>query len=229
MDSLNYTNTMEGLIKPIINRSGMVINSPFKYLGTKKKLMIVGFNPGGVPDDSETTIGQDWERHKNDLNFNALTESWGQNKILIPGSHPIQEFYQSIINNSNLKEEDILYTNLYWQRSKSVSDLSIDPILDNQCREGFLLHLSTHEPDCICFLGHGTKDHVSSEWANVSFNCGQINYPWGHTQTVKLQRMKFENFRVKTFSVPHPSRFRLGNNQERLDSILNALSKCLDY
>ena len=224
----NYLNRMSDLINPLLNRSGMIINSPFEYLATKKRLMIVGFNPGGVPNHNETTIEEDWSRHISDESFNALKESWGQDKILIPGNHPIQIFYQKLIDNTDLAEEDILYTNLYWQRSKSVSDLRIDSILEKQCKEGFLLNLETHQPESICFLGHQTHDHISKEWASVSLACGEINYPWGNSQVIKFHRMKFENFRVGTFSVPHPSRFGIGDNQNRLDSILKALNRCLD-
>ena len=92
-----YLQELNGLIRPLQSRSGMVINSPFKYLASKKKLMIVGYNPGGVPDTNETTIAEDWMRHTSDENFNALTESWGQHQALIAGSHPIQKFYQAII------------------------------------------------------------------------------------------------------------------------------------
>ena len=37
-----YLRKMSVLINPLLNRSGMIIDSPFEYLATKKKLMIVG-------------------------------------------------------------------------------------------------------------------------------------------------------------------------------------------
>ena len=225
MNKSEYLETFNELIRPLQSRSGMVINSPFKYLASKKKLMIVGYNPGGVPDTNETTIAEDWMRHTSDENFNALTESWGQHQTLIAGSHPIQRFYQAIIDSSDLTEEDILYTNMYWQRSKSIADLTIDPILEEQCKEGFLLNLIIHQPESICFLGHKTHDQIVKDWSELSFPCGAIDYPWGETQSIKLYRMKFQDFRVKAFSVPHPSRFGIGNDPDRLDAILQALDR----
>ena len=224
----NYLNRMSDLINPLLNRSGMIIDSPFEYLATKKRLMIVGFNPGGVPDHNETTIEEDWMRHTSDESFNALKESWGQDKILIPGNHPIQIFYQKLIDNTDLTEEDILYTNLYWQRSKSVSDLRIDSILEKQCKEGFLLNLETHQPECICFIGHSTEEIVSKEWAASSFRDGQPDdYPWGN-QKIKFQKIRFPENTIRTFSIPHQSRFGIGYHDKRLESVLKALYRCLN-
>lgn len=223
MNKSEYLETFNELIRPIQSRSGMVINSPFQYLAKKKKLMIVGYNPGGVPDANETTIQEDWIRHTSDESFNALTESWGQHQSLMAGSHPIQRLYQAIIDSTDLKEGDILYTNMYWQRSKSITDLKIDRILEKQCKKGFLLNLVIHQPESICFLGHKTYDQIVKDWSEVSFPCGAIDYPWGETQSIKLYRMKFLDFRVKAFSIPHPSRFGIGNDPDRLDAILQAL------
>ena len=64
-----YLDKLKDLSKPISLRSGMLINSPYKYLGSKKKLLMVGFNPGGVPSYLETTIDEDFNRHEEDLSF----------------------------------------------------------------------------------------------------------------------------------------------------------------
>ena len=220
-----YLRKMSVLINPLLNRSGMIIDSPFEYLATKKKLMIVGYNPGNVPDNNKTTIDEDWLRHINNEDFNALNESWGS---YLPGDHPIQIFYQRLIDNTHLTEADVLYTNLYWERSNGIKDLEIDPILEKQCKDGFFLNIKTHQPECICFIGHSTQESVSKEWASVSLGCGEINYPWGDSQVIKFHRMKFNNHRVATFSIPHQSRFGIGYDQERLESVTNALDRCLN-
>jgi hypothetical protein len=37
----------------------------FEYLASKKKLMIVGYNPGNVPEDNKNTIDEDWVKDIN--------------------------------------------------------------------------------------------------------------------------------------------------------------------
>ena len=224
-EKAEYLNRMSDLINPLLNRSGMIINSPFEYLAKKKKLMIVGYNPGNVPDINKTTINEDWLRHTNDESFNPLHESWGH---YLPGCHPIQIFYQRLIDNTDLNETDILYTNLYWERSNGIEDLEIDPILEKQCKKAFFLNLETHQPECICFIGHSTEEIVSKEWAASSFRDGQPDdYPWGN-QKIKFQKIRFPENTIRTFSIPHQSRFGIGYHDKRLESVLKALYRCLN-
>jgi len=219
-----YFEKFEDLIRPVSWRSGMVINSPFEYLTSKKKLLMVGHNPGGVPEESNTTIKEDWIRHLDDPSFNALKESWGSYPEKFPGNHPIQLLYKAFLDNTSLTEEDILSTNVYWERTKSTELLKVDARIERSCKEGFLYNLEVHQPDCICFLGHGTVD-VAGKWASVNLSRGSSNYPWGSNQKIKFQRMKFNGTGINTFSIPHPSRFGFGNDPERLTSILKALKK----
>ena len=230
-----YIEALGSLIKPIENRSGMIINSPFKYLGSKKRLMIAGYNPGDVPDDNKTTINEDWLRHTNDESFNALhDESWGK---YLPGYHPIQIFYKKLIDNTDLTEMDILYTNVFFQRSQGIPDLVVDSIIEKQCKKVFLLNLEIHKPDAICFLGDDAQEYVSKEWASVSLACGEINYPWSDVEgskeyTIKFYRMEFGDTSINVFSVPHQSKFRIGSNPQywkrRLEAILIALNRSLN-
>lgn len=225
----SYLDKLKDLSKPISLRSGMLINSPYKYLGSKKKLLMVGFNPGGVPSYSETTIDEDFNRHEEDLSFNAMEECWGANQIKAPGCHPIQLLYQAFLNHTSLEEEDVLVTNLYWQRSQSSKDLIIDDKLERACREGFLLNAESHQPETICFLGHETASHlIDMRWSNICLMRGSSKYPWGENQKIKNYRMKFNGKSINTFSIPHPSRFGFGNSSERLSSILDALIKNSD-
>ena len=219
-----YVDKVNKLIEPLSFRSGMVINTPYRYLGSKKKLLMVGFNPGGVPSYSETTIYEDFNRHEEDLFFNAMEECWGANQIKAPGCHPIQLLYQAFLNNTSLEEEDVLVTNLYWQRSQSSKELIIDDKLERVCREGFLLNIESHEPETICFLGHETASHlINNGWSNICLMRGSSKYPWGENQKIKNYRMKFNDKSINTFSIPHPSRFGFSNSFERLSSILDAL------
>ena len=223
-----YLDKLKDLSKPISLRSGMLINTPYKYLGSKKKLLMVGFNPGNVPEYSETTIDEDWNRHSEDLSFNAMDECWGANPIKAPGCHPIQLLYQAFINknNTSLGKEDVLVTNLYWQRSKSIKKLDIDDKLKKACYEGFLISLEEHQPDTICFLGHNTAEEVrKNRWTEICLVKTPTKYPWGQNQKVRNYRMKFNGKGINTFSIPHPSRFGFGNNPERLTSILDTLKK----
>jgi len=219
-----YVDKVNKLIEPLSLRSGMVINTPYRHLGSKKKLLMVGFNPGGVPSYSETTIDEDFSRHTEDLSFNAMEECWGANQIKAPGCHPIQLLYQAFLNNTSLEEEDVLVTNLYWQRSQSSKELIIDDKLERVCREGFLLNIESHEPETICFLGHETASHlINNGWSNICLMRGSSKYPWGENQKIKNYRMKFNDKSINTFSIPHPSRFGFSNSFERLSSILDAL------
>ena len=220
-----YFEKFEDLIRPIGWRSGMVINSPFEFLASKKKLMMVGHNPGGVPQESETTIKEDWIRHLDDPSFNALKESWGSYPEKLPGTHPIQLLYKALLDNTSLTEEDILSTNVYWKRTKTTELLKVDTSLERSCREGFLYNLEVHEPDCIFFLGHGSVD-IAGKWATVNLSKGSSSYPWGNDQIIKFQRMKFNGIGFNTLSIPHPSRFGFGNDPERLTAILMGLEKC---
>ena len=142
----DYLDKLKVLSDPISLRSGMLINSPYEFLCSKKKLFMVGFNPGGVPDYSETTIGEDFRRHSEDLSFDAMEECWGSNQIKAPGCHPIQLLYQAFINHTSIEKVDVLVTNLFWQRSPSSKDLIIDDKLEKICRDGFLLNTETHQP-----------------------------------------------------------------------------------
>ena len=230
-EEINKNRTFMGkidqLIRPISQRSGMVINTPYKHLGSKKRLLIVGFNPGGVPDYSKTTIEGDWIRHKEDISFNAMNESWGGIQEKSPGSHPIQLLYKAFLVNTALKEEDILVTNLYWQRSQTSKKLVVDQKLENICKDGFLLNLEEHNPEAICFLGHQTaRSIVNQGWSSICLMTGTTNYPWGQSQEIKSYRMKFNGRGINTFSLPHPSRFGFANDPERLSAILKGLEKC---
>jgi hypothetical protein len=153
-----------------------------------------------------------------------MEECWGANQIKAPGCHPIQLLYQAFLNNTSLEEEDVLVTNLYWQRSQSSKELIIDDKLERVCREGFLLNIESHEPETICFLGHETASHlINNGWSNICLMRGSSKYPWGENQKIKNYRMKFNDKSINTFSIPHPSRFGFGNSSERLSSILDAL------
>ena len=69
---INYLSSLEALTNSIGNRSGMIINTPYKHLADIKKLMMVGYNPGGVPNEVMTSISEDFKRHLDDFSFNAL-------------------------------------------------------------------------------------------------------------------------------------------------------------
>ena len=92
----DYFKNFEKFINPIGYRDGMVINSPFSHLGSKKKLMMVGHNPGGVSQESNTNIKEDWNRHMADPSFNALNEDWDGEE----GTHPIQLLNTTLIENT---------------------------------------------------------------------------------------------------------------------------------
>ena len=218
---INYLNSLEALTNSIGNRSGMIINTPYKHLADIKKLMMVGYNPGGVPSEVMTSISEDFKRHLDDFSFNALEETWGDH---IEGAHPIQRLYQDLINNTELEKKDIFQTNVYWQRSVSTDELRIDPELEKNCKKGFFLNIETHRPKSILFLGHQAAE-VAQDWSDVTLPIGRIFYPWGSNQSVKLYSMKFDGYRVKAFSIPHPSRFAHGDNQDRFRAILEAVNK----
>lgn len=221
-----YFEKLKVLSEPISLRSGMLINSPYEYLCSKKKLFMVGFNPGGVPDYSETTIIEDFNRHLEDLSFDAMEECWGSNQIKAPGCHPIQLLYHAFLNHTSLEKGDVLVTNLFWQRSPSSKDLIIDDKLEKICRDGFLLNIEIHQPETICFLGHETAKHViDMGWSDICLLRGFSKYPWGENHKIKNYRMKFNGKSINTFSIPHPSRFGFGNSHQRLYSIINALIK----
>ena len=215
----DYFKKFEKLIDPIGRRDGMVINSPFCHLGTKKRLMMVGHNPGGVSVRSKTSIKEDWNRHTNDPFFNALEEDWDGKK----GKHPIQLLNKILIENTTLKQRDILSTNVYWLRSRNSEQLKVDALLEKKCRDGFLYNLEVHKPDCVLFLGHVSSD-IASRWACGCLPKGSAIFPWGNDQVIKFKKMKFnKNGFINTISIPHPSRFRLGKNSERISSIIKAL------
>ena len=217
----DYFTNFEKLIDPIGRRDGMVINSPFCDLGTKKRLIMIGHNPGGVSEGSNTSIKEDWNRHINDPFFNALEEDWDGKK----GTHPIQLLNRMLIENTSLNQSDILSTNVYWKRSKNSEQLKVDAILEKKCRDGFLYNLEVHIPDCILFLGHASSD-IASRWASGSLSKGSALFPWGNDQVIKFKKMKFnENGFINTLSIPHPSRFRLGRNSERISSVIEALDR----
>ena len=163
---------------------------PEKFeFNSKKKLIMVGHNPGGVPEESNTTIKEDWNRHLDDLSFNALKESWGSYPEKYPGTHPIQLLYKALLDNTSLTEEDILSTNVYWKRSKSTELLKVDASLERSCKEGFMYNLEVHQPDCICFLGHASAD-MAGKWAKVNLTGGSYTYPWGNEQVIKFPPVK---------------------------------------
>lgn len=219
----NYLNNLRDLLNPIGNRSGMIINSAFKDLATPKKLMMVGFNPGGVPSDLMTSIKEDFTRHSKNPSFNALNERWGNHSS---GNHPIQLLYQALIKNTELVSGDILKTNIFWQRSADIDKLKIDALLENNCRKGLLLNIKTHQPKSIIFLGHKAAE-TAKTWADMSSDDGERSYPWGKSnQKIKFYSMKFDDHRVKAFSIPHPSRFGFGSDMYRLAAILKAANKC---
>jgi len=220
-----YFKKFEDLIRPIGWRSGMVINSPFEFLTSKKRLMMVGHNPGGVPNESNTTIKEDWNRHLENPSFNALKESWGSYPKKYPGNHPIQLLYKAFLDKTSLTEEDILSTNVYWKRTKTTELLKVDNPLERSCREGFLYNVEVHQPDCICFLGHASAD-IAGKWSKVNLSGGSYTYPWGNEQIIKIKRMKFNGRGINTFSIPHPSRFGFGNDLKRLSAILIGLQTC---
>ena len=204
----NYLNNLRDLLNPIGNRSGMIINSAFKDLATPKKLMMVGFNPGGVPSDLMTSIKEDFTRHSKNPSLNALKERWGNHA---PGKHSIQLLYQALIDNTKLESEDILKTNVYWQRSSDISSLKIDTLLEKICRKGFLLNIKIHQPKSIMFLGIDARK-IAEKWSDVTLSIGDSHYPWGTAQKIRFYSMKFDGYRVKAFSIPHPSHFPHGSN-----------------
>ena len=217
-----YMANIDKLINPIGNRSGMIVNSAYKDLATPKKLLMVGFNPGGVPSDLMTSIKEDFVRHIENPSFNALNERWGNHAS---GNHPIQLLYRALIKHTELVSGDILKTNIYWQRSTDIDKLKIDLLLENNCREGLLLNIKTHQPKSIIFLGHKAAE-TAQKWADISFNNGDIKYPWGNNHKIKFYSMKFDDHRIKAFSIPHPSRFGFGGDMYRLAAILKAANKC---
>ena len=218
----NYLNNLRDLMNPISERSGMIINTPYNHLAETKKLLMVGFNPGGVPSDLMTSIKEDFTRHSENPSFNALDERWGNHAS---GNHPIQLLYQALIKYTELMSSDILQTNIYWQRSSDINKLKIDSMLENNCREGLILNIKTHKPKSIIFLGHKAAE-TAQKWADNSFSNDDIKYPWGNNHKIKFYSMKFNNHRIKAFSIPHPSRFGFGSDMYRLAAILKAANNC---
>lgn len=218
----DFYKTFEKFINPIGYRDGMVINSPFSHLGSEKKLMMVGHNPGGVSQESNTSIKEDWSRHMADPSFNALKEDWDGKE----GTHPIQLLNTTLIENTSLNQNDILSTNVYWKRSKNSEQLNVDAILEKNCKDGFLYNLEVHQPDCILFLGHASAD-IATRWACRSTSLKRPTpFPWGNDQLIKYKKLSFNKIGVfNTVSIPHPSRFRIGENQDRVISILEALDR----
>ena len=220
---INYLNSLKDLFNPISNRSGMIINTPYKHLAETKKLMMVGFNPGGVPSENMTTIREDFKRHLDDSSFNALNEEWGK---FAAGEHPIQKLYQALIRNTELEPKDILKTNIYWERSSGIPELKIDSIIEKICRKGFLLNIKAHKPKSIMFLSDKSRK-IAEKWSDTSLPIGISRYPWGTAPIkIRLYSMKFDGHYVKAFSIPHPSQFSHGDNPDRLNAILEAAKKC---
>jgi hypothetical protein len=234
MQNKQFIEKLKTIVSPLGDRSGMVINTEFKYLATHKELMIVGFNPAIVKKENMTIIDEDLDRHISDENYNSLNDNWkgGHRK------HGIQQLYFYLLEHSYLTEKDILYTNVIWERSPSVIDLKFTSELDEICKKGFLLNLQAHKPKAICFIGDDAQKYVSENWASKSSHCGKdIPYPWSDTEgtkkyTIRNYLMEFAETSINAFTIPHQSRFGIGRNPQywkrRLEAILVALNKSLN-
>ena len=131
------------------------------------------------------------------------------------------------LDSTNIVDSDVvLITNIGYDHQNilghSLYDIAKEKAGIIKEKSIFIKGERQDEIDHIFFKNE--KKHLKS-WRNLELKSLKKNID-SREYEVKFKKMKFnENGFINTLSIPHPSRFRLGRNSERIASVIEALDK----
>ena len=204
------------------HKSGIVFYSGRAAFSGRRKLYILGLNPGGDPakQASETV---DWHtskvlREKSDTWSEYSDESW-EGKC--PGKHSMQPRILHLLKHLDMEPGEVPSSNIVFERSRGVSDLSNWRQLAEVCWPFHCEVINRLQPRIILCLGKDAGNFVREKTrAHNLIDCFVETYP--------KRRWKSECFRnhegQKVVSVSHPSRANWKNPKaDPSDLVLRAL------
>jgi hypothetical protein len=199
----------EKIPKEDLDKSGAVLYSNY-YTLTSGKLYILGFNPGGDPEEQkEDTIRKDIENRKKwDRNYSEYTEKWGKYK---PGEDPLQKSIRFIVEDIfNLNITAVCASNLIFLRTRKQEDLYNWKM---KAEEYWPIHkfiiTEIVRPRVIISFGIDTYNFLKEKLTNHNGNERRIPAFWSNWKIRLIVNKTVFGRSLVLLGFPHFSRYKL--------------------
>jgi hypothetical protein len=186
----------------LADKSGALLYSSIKTL-SPGPLYLLGYNPGGDPEEETKTVRAHLESIRGNLDWNEfISEKWTvRNKIRPPGEAPMQRRVQDLLAGVGLKTKEVSASNLIFVRSRVSGDLDQANRLAIKCWPVHEFILAQVKPKAVLSIGLAAFDFVIKLAKPLSiaepFPSGKGKY------YCRAARIRVEGLDVNLVSVPH--------------------------
>jgi len=214
-----FKELVKSSIPQVLDRSGTVLYSNY-YTLKQGKLYILGFNPGGDPEDRELkfqTIIKDIEsERKLDREYNEYFIKWGNYK---PGEDPLQRSIRFLVEEVfGLNLREVCASNLIFLRSRKQDGIQNWEELADKCWKvhEFLIR-EVVKPEIIISFGLQTFSYLLRR---LGYNIGFF-FPafWGNWTIKVAMNVYYFGRNLLIFGFPHISRYKifsLGDREKKM-------------
>lgn len=186
----------------LADKSGAVLYSSIRTL-SPGPLYLLGYNPGGGPEDEPQTVRGHLRWVQGKANWNEyICGEWKPGKRQLgPGEAPMQKRVRALLKGVGLETEDVCASNLIFIRSRDDGKLSQPAELANKCWPVHEFILSKVRPKAILTIGRKAFDSVlargAATAAHEQFPAGERD-GWCRAGLVRLADRD-----VNLVSIPH--------------------------
>lgn len=193
-----------------VHKSGSLLYSSFKTL-KKGKYLILGLNPGGDPEEKDTSTIRDSLEKAKDNDYNAYYEDWNDGKV-----HPLQENLKAIAGTLGMDLRDICATNLIYTRSRGEKGVNWDD-LDN-CLRVLDKILEIVRPEIILTFGKAPFVELRKFYQEKNYHIHNLEPECSGHGRWTIRRFEAHGAPpVKVIGLPHLSRYHIRYKKDRLN------------
>jgi len=201
-----FVENARATLAPVLDRSGGILYSAAKTL-SPGKLYIMGLNPGGDPENSESNIGKSLDQLPQRTSNAYIDEAWdNRSRQLEKGQAPLQRRIAFLAQSLGCALEDVCATNLIFMQTRSARELEFNRDAE-RCWPVHEMMLAMVRPKLILAFGNSAISPYGY-LRQIHSSAAETKIPAGHgSWECKSFATQIAGVQVAVVGFPHLSRY----------------------